>query len=91
MKAYLKELRGKPDHHKQRFALLVSGSVTAFIFVIWSVVKFGGAEDVVMRETGPVNLAAVEASEIGVRPLDTILRELGETWRSLRNVINDGQ
>jgi hypothetical protein len=41
MRKYLATLHKKPDHHKKRFALLVSGSFTMFIFVTWSLVNYG--------------------------------------------------
>lgn len=41
MRHYLATLHKKPDHHKRRFALLVSGSVTVLIFTVWALVTFG--------------------------------------------------
>jgi hypothetical protein len=41
MRKYLATLHQKPEHHKKRFALLVSGTTTLFIFTIWCVAKFG--------------------------------------------------
>lgn len=41
MRHYLATLHKKPDHHKKRFALLVSASFTLFIFTVWSLVNFG--------------------------------------------------
>jgi hypothetical protein len=42
MKKYLASLKDKPEPHKKRFALLVSGSATLVIFAIWTMVTFGG-------------------------------------------------
>ena len=41
MGKYLNELYKKPDHHKKRFALLSSLTITLFIFGIWSLATFG--------------------------------------------------
>ena len=41
MKKYLAELHTKPDHHKKRFAFIVSGIVTLFIFSFWTMATFG--------------------------------------------------
>ncbi len=48
MRKYLAALHQKPDHHKKRFALLASSTVTLFIFGVWSLATFGvsgGAAD----------------------------------------------
>lgn len=44
MRHYLATLHKRPDHHKKRFALVVSGSFTLLIFAIWILVNFGGPE-----------------------------------------------
>lgn len=41
MYKYLDKVRQKPDHHKKRFALMVSSTVTMAIFAVWSFVMFG--------------------------------------------------
>ncbi len=41
MKEYLKTIHQRSSAHKRRFALLVSGGATLFIFGIWSLVVFG--------------------------------------------------
>lgn len=41
MRKYLAQLHKKPDHHKRQFALLASGTITLFIFGIWSLTTFG--------------------------------------------------
>lgn len=91
MKTYLKELHTKPDNHKRRFALLVSGGFTALMFATWFVVKFGGAPEVAKVEEGPVNLAAVEASAVGIAPFDNVLRGISDSWNSLQEIFNDGE
>lgn len=59
MRKYLSELHKKPDHHKKQFALLTSGTITLFIFGIWSVVNFGVPD-------APVKVAEEKKEEIGV-------------------------
>lgn len=41
IKNYLATLHTKPDHHKKRFSLFVSGCITLLIFTIWATVNFG--------------------------------------------------
>lgn len=41
MRKYLATLHKKPDHHKKRFAFLVSFSFTMLLFTVWSLVNFG--------------------------------------------------
>ena len=41
MKRYLETLHTKPDHHKKRFALVISALITALIFSLWSLSTFG--------------------------------------------------
>jgi len=54
MRKYLAELHKKPDHHKKQFALLASGTITLFIFGVWSLATFGINEGIVAKdEAGP--------------------------------------
>jgi len=61
MKKYLATLKDKPHHHKQRFALLVSGIFTLAIFAVWSFVVFHQSPETVLtskqteNEPGPLS------------------------------------
>ncbi len=41
MRKYLESLPNKSDSHKKRFAFLVSGGFTAFVFLVWAMVNQG--------------------------------------------------
>lgn len=91
MKKYLKDLPNKSPEHKKRFALLASGSFTVVMFAIWAVVKFGGAPDVVVENTGPVNLAAVATAESEIAPFESLYRGMRDTWNSITEILNDAE
>ena len=45
MRKYLTELHKKSDRHKKRFAFLASGTITLFIFGVWSLAVFSPKAD----------------------------------------------
>lgn len=77
MRRYLATLHTKPDHHKRRFALLVSGSFTAFMFVIWSLVNFG------LPREKPSVVAKAEPEEIGSSPFSNIKDGFAAAFKAL--------
>lgn len=87
MRKYLSEIHTKSPKHKKRFALLVSGSFTLVIFAFWSMVSFRDEPQVAKDTTGPVNLAAT----IEAAPLDNILDGIKDSWKSLTDLITNGQ
>jgi hypothetical protein len=52
MKKYFSQLHEKPDHHKKRFALLLSSTITLFIFGVWSLVIFGPSGSIMGNRDG---------------------------------------
>jgi hypothetical protein len=64
MKTYLRELHKKPDHHKKRFAFLISSIVTLSIFAVWSLVMFETEGGVLASDTSGVNSALVQEREV---------------------------
>lgn len=56
MRKYLSTLHRQSPHHKKRFALLASSTITLFIFGIWSLATFGVDKNIVSEvsnEVGP--------------------------------------
>lgn len=89
MKKYLSEIHKKPEAHKKRFALAVSGGFTLLMLMTWSVVSFGGEPELARDTTGTVNLAA--ASQSGVSPFENVLDGIIDTWGSLSDLIKHGR
>lgn len=50
MRRYLAQLHKKPDHHKKQFAFLASGTITLFIFGVWSLATFGVNTKIIAEE-----------------------------------------
>ncbi|MDP3763848.1 MAG: hypothetical protein Q8Q92_04410 [bacterium] len=73
MEKYLTALYKKPDHHKRRFALLVSGTVTLFIFGVWSLATFGTN-----------NNKVIVTSNNEVSPLQSLNSSLAASLEALR-------
>lgn len=84
MRKYLSELYKKPDHHKNRFALLVSGAVTLFIFGIWSLTLFGNSAQV-----ADANLTHDPNEEVS--PFESIRINLGTSLQAFKNNFSDIQ
>lgn len=74
MGKYLNELYRKPDHHKKRFALLSSATITLFIFGIWSLATFG------ISDTKTVANANAE-----VGPFQSLRMNLASSFGALKN------
>lgn len=73
MRRYLAELHKKSDHHKRRFALLASGTITLFIFGVWSLATFG-------VDTRPI--AESKSQEIG--PFQLFARNMANSFEALK-------
>lgn len=76
MRKYLATLHTKPDHHKKRFAFLVSGGVTLFLFMIWTLVTFG--------EGGTLAQTVEENNNNEVSPFESISAGAGESVHGLQ-------
>lgn len=86
MKKYLSTLKDKPHHHKQRFALLVSGIFTLIVFSFWSFVVFRGPSDVQIvtgqtkNEPGP--LSSLHSNTASA------FQAIKNDFESLKNLLN---
>lgn len=76
MKKYLATLHTKPDRHKKRFALLVSGGITLAIFTIWCLVTFNT----------PVVVAEDSQAEVG--PLESLREGMASSIEGLSQVFD---
>lgn len=72
MRKYLAELHKKPDHHKRQFALLASGTITLFIFGIWSIATFG------------INTKIIAEAENEVSPFQSLRMNVAASLEALR-------
>lgn len=77
MQNFFAKLHQKPDHHKKRFALLASSTITLFIFGFWSVATFGGSGGVLADVDTESQTASVIASENEVGPFKSLRSSLG--------------
>ncbi len=79
MRQYLATLHKRPDHHKKRFALLASSTITLFIFGVWSLATFGinGTSEKVIAEKNEVN------------PLQSLSTSLASSFEALINSFNE--
>lgn len=88
MGKYLDTLHQKPDHHKKRFALLASATITLFIFGIWSMVTFGVNGGILARikntSTAPEKTAKIEIS-----PLQSLRMNLSSSWEAFVTSFNE--
>lgn len=84
IRRYLTDLHGKPDHHKKRFALLVSGTATLFIFTIWCIAKFGTYSS----NTPSVVATVPDNSTQAVSPIGSLKASVNEALSSLGVELN---
>ena len=73
MRKYLAELHKKPDHQKRHFALLVSGTITLFIFGVWSMITFG------------INTGVMAEAENEVSPFQSVRSSLASSLEAVKS------
>ena len=79
MRRYLATLHEKPDHHKKRFALLVSGGFTLILFIGWTVVRFG-APGLQISKAPDVK---IQNKTEEVTPIGTLKATVKDGWDSI--------
>lgn len=87
MSRYLKELYKKPDHRKKRFALLVSSTITLFIFGIWSLTIFGVDKKEVAVNTNSANNSTKTSSEVS--PFQSLGMNLASGIEAVKSSFNE--
>ncbi|MEK7147858.1 MAG: hypothetical protein AAB758_01015, partial [Patescibacteria group bacterium] len=83
MRRYLATLHKRSDEHKKRFALLVSGGISLFIFAIWSMATFGPTGSIAESNTEP------QRAHEEVGPIESIRVNLASSLESLKNNIQE--
>lgn len=85
--SFLHNLRQKPEHHRKRFALLASTTVTLFIFGFWSLATFG-ANGLVLPN-GEANVATVSSAgqESEVSPFGSLRMNMAGAFLSLQQSV----
>lgn len=81
MKKYLATLHTKPERHKKRFALLVSGGTTLAIFALWTMVTFGTGGTLAQNDE-PKAEAVKEVS-----PLESLQMGVAASFAGLRQML----
>ena len=81
MDRYLAKLHSKPEYQKKRFALLASGTVTLFIFGVWSITTFGISN---IGGGNTYTASGVEESS-EVSPFESLRMNLAASFEALRN------
>ncbi|MDO8505191.1 MAG: hypothetical protein Q7S48_01250 [bacterium] len=83
MEKFLAKLHQKSDYQKKQFALLASGTITLFIFGVWSLSTFGVNETVIATKDGVQNVPQSTKSEIG--PLQSLRSNLASAIEALKS------
>ena len=85
---YLDTLHQKPDHHKKRFALLASATITLFIFEIWSMVTFGINGGILARNKN-TSTVPEEVAKIEISPLQSLRMNLSSSLEAFITSFNE--
>jgi hypothetical protein len=86
IKDYLLTLHTRPEHHKKRFALLVSGTTTLIIFAGWCVVKTANLTP--SNSDSTVTVASADPSLNAEGPLESLKASVSDAWRALAGQVN---
>lgn len=81
MRKYLAELHRKPDNHKKRFALLASGTITLFIFGVWSLATFGTSKGDIVAVN---DHAPAVSAEREISPLQSLKMSLAASFAAVQ-------
>ena len=87
MQEYLRKLYMKPDHHKKRFALLASSTITLFIFGIWSVATFGINDGIIANNESASTASAQVANEVS--PFQSLHMSLASSFEAILASFSD--
>lgn len=80
MRRYIEELKKRPDHHRQRVALGVSGGITAIIFVLWVSVTVPNTAQTFARE---------EKQEKKDTPISVLSQGAAQVYQAVKQNISD--
>ncbi|MBI2673731.1 MAG: hypothetical protein HYX23_00400 [Candidatus Zambryskibacteria bacterium] len=83
MDKYLAKLHKKPDRHKKQFALLASGTITLFIFGIWSLATFGTSNGIMAKDAGAHDASKITENEIS--PLQSFRSNLASSLEAIKS------
>jgi len=86
MRKYLATLHTKSDHHKKRFALIVSGCFTLLIFAIWLEVRFGPSDTQTVAATMQADTVNGAPS-----PLESLKASASEAWSLLSGQVDKAE
>ena len=81
MRKYLATLHTKSREHKRRFALLVSGVATLFMFAMWSMVTFGPSGTLAENKKEK----EIKRAHEEVSPLESLRSSAVESFDSVKN------
>lgn len=87
MRHYLATLHTKPDHHKKRFAFLVSAGVTLTMFTVWSLVTFGTGGT--LAQNDPSTTLGASNSQIEVSPFESFREGLASSFDAMKESFED--
>ncbi|MDB5194784.1 MAG: hypothetical protein JWN50_798 [Parcubacteria group bacterium] len=84
VRKYLAGMHTRPEHHKKRFALAVSGSATLLIFTLWTLARFGagGTPDTVAQT--PVS----DTSSSALSPVASLKASAVDAWSTITGQID---
>ncbi len=91
MKKYFATLHQKPERHKKRFALLVSGTTTLLIFALWCLVTFGVKGT--LAQDFSTNSQTNRSQDLEVGPLESLRQGLAssvEGWSQILETMKTG-
>ncbi|MEX0919497.1 MAG: hypothetical protein WDZ64_01970 [Parcubacteria group bacterium] len=85
MRRYINNLKERPPHHRKRFALLFSTTVTLFIFGIWTMVNFGTGG--ILATKADTRETTVEQNEVS--PLASFYKNIATSFQAVGSGIGE--
>ncbi len=83
MYQYVESLRRKPDHHKQRVAVLGAGAVTGLIFLGWlSVILPSNTSQIVATSNEAVETSSTDNNT----PIESLKRSTAQVYDSIKSL-----
>jgi len=85
MRRYIESMKNKPVHHRKRFALLSSLTITLAILGVWSLVNFGTGGVLATKEAETKQAKTVK--EIG--PLESMYKNVASSFSAIQGGMGD--
>lgn len=87
MHQYIESLRRKPDHHKQKVAMLGAGAITGLIFIGWLSVILPSNTSQIVASSKESRVTTEDSNT----PIDSIKKNTAQVFTSIKELLSESK